>query len=270
MATGAQLSGRETYSFDTDDPFGKKFSFGHTKDLSPKFSKYKDKIIDRLAKPKDSIASIRASKASNLSPAKSKNILKSSSSPFLPDGTKHRFGKSPSPLPGTPGVPNLDIKEVYRQKYSYNKPNDPFDSKGLPRAKTLASFRQSTYRGNDETQNTNVFDQSLCNDLQRLLEEDINPRKIEKKRAEWNTRKSEIKKVIEDKEFRGSFNRGKMGHSASRPKERSPFTRTGMLRKDPLPNVPLNRKAVTPTRSPTRGIQGQGLSRLINDSDPVH
>ena len=57
MATGAQLSGRENYSLDTDDPFGKKFSFGLTKDqlggISPKYSKYKDKIIDRLSKPKD-------------------------------------------------------------------------------------------------------------------------------------------------------------------------------------------------------------------------
>ena len=183
MATGAQLSGRENYSLDTDDPFGKKFSFGLTKDqlggISPKYSKYKDKIIDRLSKPKDMelvpcpncgrkfypsrlVVHMRGCKTKSTSPIKSRNILKSQSTPFVSSQSKHRFGASPSPLDN---MPNLDIKEVYRQKYSYNKPNDYFDSKGLPRAKTIGSFRQSTYRGDprsryndDEATETNVFD----------------------------------------------------------------------------------------------------------------
>lgn len=73
--------------------------------------------------------------------------------------------------------------------------NDPFDKKGLPRAKTLIpkvyskiseykpkdsyfdhepKYEEKRLRHEDEAADTNIFDQSLCNDLQRLLNEDSN------------------------------------------------------------------------------------------------
>ena len=112
--------------------------------------------------------------------------------------------------------------------------------------------------------------------LDFILKSDTNPKKIEKKRREWNTGRSDgVKKVLKDIEFLGSFNRGRISHtSATRTKETSPFTRAGALRKEALPHVPINRKAVTPNRTPVRGSQApsgsKSLNRLAYESDPVH
>ena len=80
--------------------------------------------------------------------------------------------------------------------------------------------------------------------------------------------------MLKDIEFLGSFNRGRIDRMPARSKERSPFTRTGVLKKEPLPHVPINRKAVTPNRTPVRGSQAptgsKSLNRLTHDSDPVH